>query len=57
MVENEHGELFDITPSRSSTQYPFIRAEENEADYVKIIEALNARGVEYLYFYPGDQPT
>ena len=54
VIETEHGELVDITPSRASTQYPFIRAEESEADYERIIEALKARGVEYLNYYPGE---
>ena len=52
VIENEDGELVDITPTRSSDQYPFIRAEEDEAGYIKIIEALNARGVEYLDYTP-----
>ena len=52
VIENEEGELFDITPTSVSTPYPFIRAEESEAEFEKFVEALNAGGVKNLFYYP-----
>jgi hypothetical protein len=37
VVEDEDGVLFDITPSRASRRYPFLRDELTEEEYVLLI--------------------
>jgi hypothetical protein len=37
-VRIENGELYDITPSNASQQYPFIVAEETEEAYAALVE-------------------
>lgn len=37
-VRAPDGELYDITPSRASQQYPFIAAEESEAEYAALVQ-------------------
>ena len=47
VIENEKGELFDITPSKASQQYPFIRADESEEEFAYLVEELNTTVIEY----------
>lgn len=52
VISNEDGTLFDITPSRASQSYPFIRAKENDGDFLKFVLAIeNYEGVKKLQFY------
>ena len=37
-IRTEVGDLYDITPSRASQQYPFIVAEESEEAYEALIQ-------------------
>jgi hypothetical protein len=37
VVEDEEGVLFDITPSRASRRYPFLKDELTEEEYVLLI--------------------
>jgi hypothetical protein len=37
VVEDEHGMLFDITPSRASRCYPFLKDEMTEEEYILLI--------------------
>ena len=39
VVRDPDGKLWDITPSQSSQSYPFLVAEEQEAEYAKLIES------------------
>lgn len=39
VVRNPEGELWDITPQRATHSYPFLAAEEQEAEYARFIEA------------------
>ena len=39
VVRNERGELWDITPTKATSPYPFLIAEESEEEYAKFIEA------------------
>ena len=48
VVIDEHGELLDITPTRASERYPFIRAEEGEKEYANLIEALGRRDLKFI---------
>ena len=47
VIENENGELFDITPSKASQRYPFIRAEESEEEFAFLVEELNTTIINY----------
>ena len=47
VIENEKGELFDITPSKASQRYPFIRAEESEEEFAFLVEELNTTIINY----------
>ena len=49
VIENEHGELADITPLEASQPYPFIRAEEDDAAYRRLIRTHN---LIRLTYYP-----
>ncbi len=39
VVRNERGELWDITPTKATSPYPFLIAEESEEEYAKFIKA------------------
>jgi hypothetical protein len=38
-LRSPNGILYDITPARASQQYPFIVAEEPEAEYASLVES------------------
>ena len=38
VVRDEHGQLWDITPTKATDTYPFLIAEESEEAYAKFIE-------------------
>ncbi len=44
-INSPDGELYDITPSNATQQYPFILAEESEAEYAALVEG---RGIAKL---------
>ena len=48
VVMDEHSMLLDITPTRASERYPFIRAEESEREYAELFEALKRRGLRHV---------
>ena len=39
VVRDAEGKLWDITPSQASQPYPFLEAEEPEAEYAKLVES------------------
>jgi hypothetical protein len=48
VVMDEHDKLWDITPSRASQPYPFIRAEGTDDEFAQIVEV---RGLGNLDHY------
>ena len=48
VIRRPNGDIRDITPSLVTTQYPFIIAEESEAEYQALIEML---GSNRLYHF------
>lgn len=46
-VEAPEGELFDITPSNASQDYPFITSGLSEEEYAAIIEACENGEIHY----------
>ena len=49
VVEQENGELADITPSQASQEYPFIRAEETEDAYAALIADGCLQHINYYW--------
>jgi hypothetical protein len=47
-VRTEDGNLYDITPSKASQQYPFIVAGGTEAEYADLIQDKNVRRLAHL---------
>src|SRR5215216_2909595 len=41
LVENEHGELVDITPTEASKDYPFVRHFGSEDQFAAMATAIN----------------
>lgn len=38
LVQDEDGTLRDITPSKASQRYPFIRHDEGDGDFISLVE-------------------
>jgi len=52
VIRQADGTLFDITPSRASQPYPFIRAEENDEDFLRFVLATDKyEGAKKLQFH------
>jgi hypothetical protein len=47
VVEDEHGFLFDITPSRASRRYPFLKDELTEEEYVLLITSRQLLNLDH----------
>ena len=48
VIEDENGDLVDITPTRGSQPYPFICAEEDEEAFASLIEEHGLTNFDFL---------
>ena len=48
VVEDENGLLIDITPTKASTLYPFIRAEEDEEAFACLIMDYGMTNIDFV---------
>lgn len=49
VVADQEGKLFDITPSRASKQYPFIRHPGTNAEFEDLIDHKNVKQLNYFF--------
>jgi hypothetical protein len=49
VIEQADGVLVDITPSRASQHYPFIRHPGSEDDFSELIMVHGAMNLDYVY--------
>lgn len=47
VIEDESGDLVDITPSRASQPYPFIRAEEDDETFASLVEDHGLMNIDF----------
>ena len=47
VVEDEHGRLFDPTPTRASHRHPFLREEMSEEEYLLVLSARQLDRVDH----------
>ena len=48
VIEDENGNLIDITPVISFSRYPFIRAEEDEEMFASLVEEQGVTEINYV---------